>query len=112
MNDKTEQQLDFEAKVQAAAKSIEAYDPHTRELVDLIAIDMFSGGNPEGFSRVDNKRWADLPAIPIYTRGDTTYPAKLQWRIKAARIVDIVANFQPTLPAGVFALAHPSGAPN
>lgn len=90
MTDKTEQQIAFEAKVQAAALKLTRFDADQLELIDLIACDLFSGGNPQGYSEDARMIWDDLKPVPPYTRGDLTYPAKLQWRIKAVRIVELM----------------------
>ena len=90
---KTEEQRNFESAVASAAMQIAQYAPDQLELVDLIARDLFSGGNVDGYSAQDKRTWDQLADVPVFTRGDTTYPAKLQWRMKASRIVQIFDSF-------------------
>lgn len=87
---KSPEQIAFESRVLDAVARIALYPPEHLDVIDRIATDLFSGGDPDGYSQNDDLYWRDLPDVPPFTRGRTTYPAKLQWRIKASRIMDIL----------------------
>lgn len=86
---KSMEQTRFEERVRKAAALISRYPPSHMQVIDRIARDLFASGDPDGYSANDRLRWDDLADIPPFTRGAITYPAKLQWRMKAARVLDI-----------------------
>ena len=90
MTAKSTEQVKFEARVRDGEIKVAVYLPQQLELIDRIACDLFSAGHPEGYSANDNRHWRDLDDIPIFTRGENTYPAKLQWRLKAIRVMNII----------------------
>lgn len=87
---KSPEQIAFEARVSDAAAKIALYLPEQLELIDRIAADLFSNGHPDAYSPADDLRWDQLADVPPFTRGSNTYPSKLQWRIKVARIMDVL----------------------
>lgn len=87
---KSPEQTKFEARVNKALCEVAIFTPDQLELIDLIAKDLFSAGHPTGWSENDKRHWDDLDDTPVFTRGANTYPAKLQWRLKAIRVFKIV----------------------
>lgn len=109
---KSIEQVHFEKSVGAAVLKIAVIDAIQLELVDLIAKDLFSGGDPDGYSTVDRMKWDDLRDTPIFTRGDTTHPAKLQWRLKALRVVDITGTWlQSKVQGAAVLMSKPADLP-
>jgi hypothetical protein len=90
LDHKSTEQRNFETRVRDAEIKVATYLPDQLELIDLIARDLFCSGHPQGWSAADQRHWDDLDDVPVFTRGQTTHPAKLQWRIKAIRIMDIL----------------------
>ncbi len=84
------EQVEFERRVRDAEIKVATYLPEQLELLDLIAKDLFCSGHPQGWSANDQRHWDELDDVPVFTRGANTFPAKLQWRIKAIRIMDIL----------------------